>query len=465
MCSIHEHFTDISVTNYCLRIDSLVEQAVKLFNHSTDQNRPGLAADLLPDSVQWATVIGPFYAWLPNRSMSIMNPLGGAINLIDRTIELDAETQSISRDLNGYSSALRMAWFALRLVKETDIFKVATDERQITVYKNLVLIIQFATHNLSVPGSNPLWDIAHPGLESEIADFVADMQGLLASWMQSKHSIGSELLKEIRQQLFEESHGVSAASFYSGCAYSHLASEFVEMQGNYGLSEGMEPLSSILKSPDMMTAASILSSAPESRGLLRLCNELLADLTGYDFQKKTEEGMSLDYQLLIMLTQIGFRQLIFLNCITNRQEDLVIEIPQQRLVFFVKHVVSQLFKGISSKSLKTEIFIALGAILPPIKDIYDNFWARIIDFILDWWSSQSLIGDDDIPIMHASLRLFQTLKRLGYEESNDDLQDAWKEKQGLMLESLLGLLKQLQGKLIYTHSHELVTNFSESKIG
>lgn len=128
-------------------------------------------------------------------------------------------------------------------------------------------------------------------------------------------------------------------------------------------------------------------------------------------------------------------------------------------------MVSQLFKGISSKSIKTEIFIALRAILPPIKDIYDNFWARIIDFILDWWSSQSLVGDDDIPILHASLRLFQTLKRLGYEESNDDLQDAWKEKQGLMLDSLLGLLKQLQGKLIYTHSHELATNFSESKIG
>lgn len=455
MCSIHGYFIDISVTNCRLRIDSLVEQARKLLNQPTEQNKPVLAAGLLPDSVQWAAAIGPFYSRLPNQSMSIMNPLGGAINLIDRTIGPDVEAQSANRDSNGYSSALRMAWYVLRIVKATDIFDIATEEQQILVYKNLALIIQFATHNLSVPGSNPLWDTLDAELETKIADFVVDMQGALASWMQSEHSMGSALLKKVQQQLFEASRGVSAASFYSGCAYSHLASEFIEMQGNFGPSEGMEPLSIILKSPDMFTPAAILSSAPESRGLLRLYNELLADLTGYDFQKGTDEGMSFSYFILVTLTipltQTGFRQLVFLNCIIKRQEDLVIEIPQQRLVFFVKHVVSQVLKGISSKSIRAEILTSLRAILPPIKDIYDNFWAKIIDFVLELWSSQNQVGDDDIPILHSSLRLFQTLKRLGNEESNDDLEDAWKEKQGLMLEGLLNLLELLQGKLFCTH--------------
>lgn len=121
------------------------------------------------------------------------------------------------------------------------------------------------------------------------------------------------------------------------------------------------------------------------------------------------------------------------------------EIPQQRLVFFVKHIISQVSKGISSLAIKTEILKILKVVLPPIKEIYDNFWARVIELVRESWIFNTQISDDEIPNLHASLRLFSTLKRLSAEESNDDLQDTWTDEKGSLFEGLLGLLKKLQG--------------------
>lgn len=159
-----------------------------------------------------------------------------------------------------------------------------------------------------------------------------------------------------------------------------------------------------------------------------------------------------------MLIQLGNRKLVFLNCIINKQEDLITEIPQRRLVFFVKHMVSQLSKGISLDSIKTEIMIALSITTPPIKDIYDNFWSKIVDILTNLWTSQNQVQDDDIPILYASLRLFQTLKRLLSTETNDDLQDSWKEKKEPMIVGLLNLLKQLQRRYFRTQYNKLISD-------
>lgn len=433
------------MTEHHSRVDSLVEQAEKLLNQTTGQEKSTLSGDLLPSSAQWTTALSPFYTWMPNRSMSVMNPLGGALLLIDETVQSDFKARSIDRDSNGYSSVLRMAWYVLKLVKTTRILDIAAEDQQILLYKNLALVAQFALHNLSVPGSNPLWDNLRADSEPRVLDFVGETQGFLKSWVQNEQSLKSDIIKTVRQQLFEESHGILAGSYYSGCAYSYLASDFVEVLESSGLSEEMKPLNSMLKSPDIFTAAAVLSSAPESRGLLRLCNELLVDLTTHDFENCQQEGTLLNFYIFVVLIQLGIRKLVFLNCIINKQEDLIAEIPQRRLVFFVKHMVSQLSKGISLDSIKTEIMIALNSTTPPIKDIYDNFWSKTIDILTDLWTSQNQVQDDDIPILYASLRLFQTLKRLLSAEPNDDLQDSWKEKKEPMIVGLLNLLKQLQG--------------------
>ena len=289
------------MTNYYFRVDSLVGQAAKLLNQAAEQDISALITALLPDSIQWTTAIEPFYSWSPNKSMAITDPLGGALTMIDQTMKSNAEVPSISRDSFGYSSALRMTWYVLRIVKTTDVYNIVTEEERILLHKNIALVTQLATHNLSIPGSIPLWHNLDAKVVSEIVGFITDMHSLLASWVQDEQTKGSQLLKKLQRQLFEGSRGASTASYHSGCVFSRWTSNFVETQEDYSLLEEIGSLSSILKSPDVIATAAVLRSASKSKNLLRLCNELLSNLTRHDFQNGNEDSMLVSYCVLIAL--------------------------------------------------------------------------------------------------------------------------------------------------------------------
>lgn len=92
----------------------------------------------------------------------------------------------------------------------------------------------------------------------------------------------------------------------------------------------------------------------------------------------------------------------------------------------------------------------LKFVITPIKEIYGVLWEELIDLVQRTWSLLDKIRDDEIPLLHASLRLFEQLKRLKYQESNDDLQDAWSEKQISLDKGLLKLLICLQGMALQT---------------
>lgn len=145
------------------------------------------------------------------------------------------------------------------------------------------------------------------------------------------------------------------------------------------------------------------------------------------------------------LTSAGLRQLVYLNCIVDTHEHLLFRIPSQRLIFFVKHLISQAHDNVPGIQVQTEMMKILKVVVTPIKEIYGVFWEELIDLVQRAWAFLDRIGDDEIPLLHASLRLFQQLKRLKQQESNDDLQDAWSEKQVSLDKGLLNLLIYLQG--------------------
>lgn len=136
---------------------------------------------------------------------------------------------------------------------------------------------------------------------------------------------------------------------------------------------------------------------------------------------------------------------MLLNCILQGEAEIIPEIPQQRLVFFVNNIVKILSEGKMHRHIKTEVFKALTVILPLIKEIYGSFWVALIGFTQTAWSSAHPPIDDEITSLHASLRLLLTLYRLSTHESNDDLQDAWNENTESIARGLLSLLSQLQG--------------------
>lgn len=226
-----------------------------------------------------------------------MTTLGGAINLIDREMSYVADVRSISRDFDGCSPALRMAWYVTRLLNTTDVFDHATEEQRVVLLQHLATFTQLATHDISVPGSVLLWENIDLDVENEISRLITDIHSLRISWVRESESFNKDFINTTQKQLLEESRGTSASSYHSACAYSSIESEFVESHGNSTSQEDLEQLDTIWTSPDIFTKAAFLASASESKLLFKFCSKLFDDLTGHNFHKKTQEGrLSLAHQ-------------------------------------------------------------------------------------------------------------------------------------------------------------------------
>lgn len=266
-------------------------QARKVLGSSSLSDMPTMIQELLPNVSQWNAALVPFILRVPDPSLAITNAFGGSLSMISPTSS-NSVKENISRDGAGSSTALRMARYTTMIIKETDILDSATHETKTTVCKYMALVLQFASDNLSVPGSMPLWESADLDTESEIVDFVAEAQALLGDWLHSKDSSMSGSISEVQKQLLDDSRGLVASSYYSGRAYSALTAEYVELRGLSVHLNDVNLIKEFRRSNDAFVAAAYLTSASESEELFRLGNYLLTDLTGHDFRKNLTEGMS-----------------------------------------------------------------------------------------------------------------------------------------------------------------------------
>lgn len=414
-------------------------QAQKVLGNSSPTDLPAIVQKLLPDFSEWNAALAPFISRTPDPSLAITNAFGGSLSVISPSLT----NQTIYRDADGNSAALRIAQYTTQIIKNTNIFESATRERKATVCRYMAIFLQLASDNLSVAGSMPLWHSGDLDIESEIVDFITEAQSILGGWLHSRDSSTSEFVTEVQKQLLGNSYGLKASSYYSGRAFSALTSEIAEMHSPSVQTNDADLIKGFRRSNDVFVAAAYLTSASESEELFRLCNYLLTDLTEYDFRKNPEEGMSNSCRAAgcSWLTVIGMRKLCLVSCIFTRAQDYVNDIPQQRLVFFVQHLIGQLEINVPSSTVAGgQIMVVLSFVLPAVKEIYGPFWSAIVDAIIQT-SAQT-----DLYVVHASLRLLSLLRKTYMLESNDDLLDAWSEKKPAVAEWLLGLLGQLQGK-------------------
>ena len=417
-------------------------QARKVLGNSSPSDLPATVQELLPDSNEWKIALALFISRVPDPSLAITNAFGGSLSLIS-PISSDSVKHTIYRDGGGSSAALRMAQYTTKMIKSTDIFDKASGESKTSVCKYMAIFLQLASDNLSVPGSMPLWESADPDIETEIVEFVTEAEGLLGEWLHSRGSSTSEFLAEVQEQLFDDSYGLTASSYYSGRACSTLTAEIAELHGSSAHVNDADLIRGIRRSNDAFAAAAYLTSASESEELFRLCNYLLTDLTEHDFRRSLAEG-TLDNCWaagLLWLTVIGMRKLCLVSCVLSRAPDYVNDIPQQRLVFFVQHLVGQLGGSVPLPSVAGgQIMAVLSCVLPGVKTIYGPFWSAIVDEITKTGAKADLYA------IHASLRLLSLLRKPYMLESNDDLLDAWSEKKTTVTDWLVSLMWHLQGK-------------------
>ncbi|KAK8163654.1 RING zinc finger protein-like protein [Phyllosticta citrichinensis] len=435
---------------------TLVDLSKDLIQGS-DLSNSELVESLLPSFAAWKAALEPFLSIPPHPTFAITNQLGGVVFLVGQK---SVAPPRVARDAAGFSPALRMAAYTVKLFNETRVFEVLPVERRAQIYEQLLLTILLANDNLSRATSNNVWSRYNPQTENDALETISDAQRLMTSWLEksSRDEASAYYFVHSTLEFFRKSsEEVSPRGFYNALAYSDVTAEIISLQGWQGKkSPQMElTLNAVRKTEETLLVAAFLvgNSAPlaASGSASRLCNELVAQLTSHDIAENPQEAL---------------RQLVILNLIIHNQEGVVETIAKQRLIFFVKHVIEWLDpESAPALPLRAEASRALIVLLPQMKDIYGEHWEHTLQSLTSFWESaesfkETQLGyEEALPAIHASLKLYATLRSLKSDEDpNDDLVDAWKAYEHAAANGLVNLLKQSEGLDDYHHQPFKIVN-------
>lgn len=413
-----------------------MDLALEILTDETSGASSGSALEIFPTDDQWKKALEPFNRFNPPQSTAITSPLGGVVYLIDRTPS--AEELRIARDSEGFSASIRLVLFAVKLLaRRPFIIKHMDNGRRAALFLYLPLGLQFIDDNLSIAGVTPVWDFDSPEVEREMVDLLFEGRHLLNSFILSsmttdelENKYQPNILSVWEAQLPFGDVPVVAA-YQRAKAFTDIFLEALESAGRFKHPpEWNLAAQGVRSSPDVFGSASLLAVLKDSliatAAGKRLCNELISDATGIDYQVQRDEGI---------------RKISLLNLLLQGEDEYAGNIPTQRLVFLVKHLVTSLQSGAISLPLISEILKLLSSVLPQIREIYGSHWQDILEFVAEFWSAQSM-SDEGLPALHSSLRLYSHLKSLASGESNDDLEEAWSATLPALSTGLLDTLKQ-----------------------
>ncbi|OQO01946.1 hypothetical protein B0A48_12419 [Cryoendolithus antarcticus] len=383
---------------------------------------------------------------VPVPSLAILSPHGDAISLVDdghhsKTVQLDGE---------GLSQAMRIAVYIINVLRSDDgrMRMISHGDLALEwlrrIITNLSITATVAEENLSIPGTNRMW-ASSPESDREALDFVVEARKLTQALCNAP-SLRTWLLREaLDSQADGTGTSNSPQAYYTSLAFGTLVSDLFEVSGNDAetVKRCEEVIRHLRKSEDIFALLSRIQGfalpLAGSQYMNRLCNELVADLTGLD--PETAEPAV-------------FRGLVTLNAVLRTQEDMAECIAKQRLIFLVKHVVAWL-QGSGSEAVITETAKLLPSLLPAMKDMYGEHWTQILEALEAIWSNLQAgeLTETCVPTLHATLKLLGTLRGLATEdEANEDLCDALKAHDGKIFSSLLALL--VSSSQVPDHAHQ-----------
>ena len=414
---VKESFSEI--TQDAISTDMLTTQATTILSNTSIPQKTLVARQLIPDQGQWAAALTPFLSHHPEGSLAACASFGSAICLIN---DVQSSSTDVARDAEGQSLVYRMAQYVSKIAETGEFLDMLSQDQQVVIAVKLLLVLELVNDDLSVPGSLPLCLLDHTE-ENAVVDFVATVQLQMSGWLLGKTSDGFN--DDIRQHLLNGSHGTSTASYYHGRALVRLASILESGMGRLEHTV-ITQTREIVAQPDVFKSAALLSATNNTTGLQRLCHEMLAYLT--------EQDLSSDHERIL-------RSLTLFNCILSREVDLTKAIPQQRTVFFVKHVVKSM--AACSHACQTELLRVLQALLPTISDVYGSFWDELLDQLSKLLHLAQT--DENLPLLASSFRMCELLGRLSTQENNEDLTDSWTEHKAALSTSFIRILVERKG--------------------
>lgn len=452
---IHEALDNTSVQ--ALPIQAVLDMADKLVGDNASASKtPG--ETVVPNLELWNNALQLFWSTAPRPSLSITNPLGGAVYLVQLT---DRSTDAtIDRDADGFSQALRFAMYSARVFNRFTLFEALPTESRSELFRLLQLTVLLASDNISIAGANDLWTIYTPEVEAEMLDFITEAQQLITHCLHqpsdgvvdSAYSFVSEAISNFTKGFGSR----SSADFYGARMCHTMLTELVETHGHGPndtqrwedlLRDARKERAFFRLSASM---AALRESLRNNGQFNRYCNELVADLTGVDISGKPEKALE---------------DLVMLNATLQNHEDVTTVVAKQRIIFLVKHILPWLQEDSVSTATKAEVCKSLSVLMPAMSDMYGEHWTQILSCVATA-VGEGCISDQGpevdeyrLPLVHAALKLYGTLRRLkAGDDPNDDLIDAWRESEASMSKAMLDLLRQDQGVADDLHQPLKITN-------
>jgi E3 ubiquitin-protein ligase listerin len=438
-----------------LSILSLVAIAREALQDADKENKSSLHSAIFPTAHQWQKALTPFLQIQPPLSISLITPLQGCGFLVNR--ERRRSSGGLPRDSEGFSAALRFAILVTNLLDSVSLQQLTIEQRE-AVYLYYPQALQLANDKLSIESANALWIDSTEDVVQEVTDMVAKGQKSIQSWVHDKRSendddVGSSLVSYWLSEL-PNIQGTSAQAFNLGRTFTTIMTEASDANGTSKYMPLWDStMRAVRSSSDVVKSAAVLAVCRETLATSalgkRLCNELVADATDIDFNDENGgkwPGPAKDVQILMVHSAI--QRLVLLNLLIKREDDLVDNVPSQRLIFLAKHLISIPSFDQAPDGLQSELLSTLASILPSIKDLYGEFWHGAVSLLTQYLGSVSDAGQ--LAPLHSALRLHACLVSLTKGESNEDLEEELSKAKPSLETSLLEILTHFDGKSCYT---------------
>lgn len=429
---LHNGFYE--ATDSSLSVSNLIQLAERMLKSNLSE-KSSIFKEILPDPCRWQTLLRKHGSVPPAEELAVNEP-GSIVYLVENRDPHDRKPQSASLDADGLSPVLRMACYVVELEELHDLLSHLEEESdRIDVVRVLCLTLSMIGIQLEYAHSNMIWDDSRSAIRNEIESFHTKADGIAQGFLIA--SPGDEMLfAALTDPLRNEASGESSWAFYNAMTYSNIVKctieqNLVKKPGNEVLSRALGEVkigtSKILSAFQIVAFGSSLSNVSTTA---RLTNELIADLTGFEISTCLPEALI---------------KLIFLNLLFQQTYIDISAIAKQRLIFFVKHIVSWLSLDVTNISIQVEVCKSLTKILPAIFDVYGDHWAEIVRYIVSIWLQPNVVDDSysrnsNLPLWHATLSLCWTLDILKLtNDSAEDILEAMTESAGSLHAGLLSL--------------------------
>ncbi|OJK04706.1 hypothetical protein ASPACDRAFT_109498 [Aspergillus aculeatus ATCC 16872] len=451
---ILQHSFD-NVNDQSLSVESLVNIAEELLRNAKAEEVGKIAKDILPSRESWAKALGPFLELPPRPSTAITSPLSGTVHLVNRDLSdtLQQRYESLPRDSNNSSSAFRLAHFTVRVLSSFGLIQNLDKAEVETLFYNIPLALQLIDDDLSIENCNGISGISLPEQRDEYMDVVNDGWKVVSGWARSHEKGAAEAEATISSMLtafwidkLEGLEGLAPLDYHIGVAFVKImdtadSSNSVKSPEEVTqLCRDMRKANAIRSAAWVATLRHAILSNPAGT---RLCNEFVADSTGLKPQDENKDGL---------------RKLVLLNLLLAGDQDVAASIPTQRLMFLIKHLTQCLQSDALSLSLKAETLQTLVFVLTCIQEMYGSHWEDCLEILDATWKRTSG-GDEALPVLLSSYRLFAKLQSIvSDEESNDDVKDAWSERKSKLFNSLTSTLRKFDSSTIFDQPRDITVD-------